>query len=89
MEEFYTRSSGVLRVYVESLDRAWGPHLTSTELMAELERRGNGGGVPDLLSAMQTAEVVKFGRLRTDQGAAEKHWRALRKWVLDSGGDDS
>jgi hypothetical protein len=84
MKEFYQRSSGVVRTYVESLNGAWGPSLTSTELMDELKQERNGGAAPDLLSAMKSAEVVKFGRLRPDREAAELHWGALREWVLDS-----
>ncbi len=88
MDEFYTRSSGTVRTYIESLDPTWGSSLTSTELMARLEAQINGRASRDLRTAMRIAEIVKFGCLRPDGVAAEEHWRALRDWVHASRGLD-
>ena len=81
--EFYEQSSGVVRTYVEAFESEWSPALTSSELMRRLETHTN-GSAPDLYSSMQAAEIVKFGRLRPDSGAAEGHWTALRDWVQGS-----
>lgn len=88
MHEFYTRSSGTVRTYIESLDPTWCSSLTSTELVARLEAQINGRASRGLRAAMWIAEIVKFGCLRPDRVAAEKHWRALRDWVHASRGLD-
>ena len=79
-DEFYERSSSVVRSFVEGLDAEWHPSLTSTELMSKLEAWTN-GSAPELYASMHAAEVVKFGRLRPDASTAEGHWRDLRSWV--------
>jgi hypothetical protein len=84
VDEFYNRSSGVVRTYVEGLDTAWGPSFTSSELMSQLERWTNGSSL-DLYGSMDVAEVVKFGRLRPNADSAESDWRVLRSWVHKSG----
>ena len=83
--EFYTSCSGIVRDYVEAMDAGWRSSLTSTELMMRLQRRWpqDIGSLPDRMAA---AEVVKFGRLRPEAAAAERHWRVLRDWVEQSGG---
>ena len=78
--EFYGRSSGVVRTFVEAFEAEWRPSLTSSELMSRLEKQTN-GSAPDLYASMQVAEIVKFGRLRPDASTAEGHWRALKSWV--------
>jgi hypothetical protein len=82
--DFYTRSSGIVRSYVEGMDAAWAPSLTSSELMGRLGDRA-GGSVGDLPREMVAAEAVKFGRLRPDPSVADAHGRALRRWIEDSG----
>jgi hypothetical protein len=82
--EFYTLSSEIVRRYVGRLDSRLGPDLTSTELMQALRARGDSSRVDGLASQMRGAEVMKFGRLRPEAGAAEAHWRALREWVEDA-----
>ena len=79
-DEFYERSSTVVRDFVESFDTEWHASLTSSELMSRLEAWTN-GSAPELYASMHTAEVVKFGRLRPDAATAEGHWRDLRSWV--------
>ena len=79
-DEFYKRSSGVVRSFVEGLDTEWHPSLTSTELMSRLETWTNGSS-PELYASLHSAEVVKFGRLRPGASTAEDHWRDLRNWV--------
>lgn len=86
MRDLYTRSSGAVRGYVERLDPAWGPNLTSSELMTVLDRHAHGGSVHTLVAEMDAAEVVKFGRWRPEPPTAEAHLRALRHWVAESGG---
>jgi hypothetical protein len=75
----YGRSSDIVRRYVERLDPAWGPELTSTELMRGLEGRSLAGG--GAAEEMGRAEAVKFGRLRPAAGATEGHLLALRAWI--------
>ena len=79
-DEFYERSSTVVRAFVEGFDTEWCPSLTSTELMSRLEEWTN-GSAPELYASMHAAEVVKFGRLRPDASTAEGHWRDMRSWV--------
>ena len=87
--EFYERSSGAVRTYVEHFDPAWGPAQTSTELMGGLKADDAPTGAdPELFSEMHVAEVVKFGRLRPNADTAEEHWSTLREWVEESVGPD-
>jgi len=79
-DEFYERSSTVVRAFVESFDSEWRSSLTSSELMSRLEVWTN-GSARELYASMDAAEVVKFGRLRPDVSTAEGHWRDLRSWV--------
>jgi len=78
----YDASSGTVRGYAERLDPAWGPELTSTELMTRLGGRALAGGA--LVAEMGRAEAVKFGRLRPDATSTEAHLRTLREWVRSS-----
>jgi hypothetical protein len=84
--DFYTASSGIVRRYAERLDARWGPGLTSTELMRDLQAHGNGAPLGGLSAEMNAAEVVKFGQLRPELVAAEAHWRAVREWIEKSEG---
>jgi hypothetical protein len=79
--DFYTRSSGIVRSYVEAMDREWASSLTSGELMVRLRERSGEEAAGRLPAELGTAEVVKFGCLRPGRDAAEEHWRALRGWV--------
>lgn len=81
--DFYTRSTAIVRRYIEAVDADWAPHLTSGELMQRLQVRSRGAAA-QLGPEMLGAEVVKFGRLRPDAPAAELHWRTLRGWVETS-----
>ncbi len=77
--ELYEESSGIVRGYVERLDPEWGPELTSTELMDRLKGRSPEGAV--LAAEMQTAEAVKFGRLRPHAEPTAEHLTVLRSWL--------
>ena len=77
--ELYEESSGIARGYVERLDPEWGPELTSTELMDRLKGRSPEGAV--LAREMQTAEAVKFGRLRPHAEPTAEHLTVLRAWL--------
>jgi hypothetical protein len=83
--DFYTRSSGIVRSYVQAMHGEWSPSLTSAELMERLRTRWGDEAAADLPAELGTAEVVKFGRLRPETADAERHWRALREWVEASG----
>ncbi|MGD8871778.1 MAG: hypothetical protein PVJ80_09435 [Gemmatimonadota bacterium] len=80
--DVYARSSRIVRDYVEWLDGAWGPELTSTELMAELD--GAGLADPELLAEMRRAEAVKFGRVRPASATTRTHLRILRSWLEEA-----
>ncbi|MDH3206810.1 MAG: hypothetical protein OEO79_09365 [Gemmatimonadota bacterium] len=84
--EFYTRSSGIVRTYVEAMEREWAPSLTSSELMGRLRSRSGDEAAGSLPERLGLAEVVKFGRLRPGAEAAEEQWRSLKSWVEESGG---
>jgi hypothetical protein len=83
--EFYTRSTGIVRRYVEAMDHEWASSLTSGELMGRLLKRSGDDAAGRLPAELGTAEVVKFGRLEPGLEAAETHWRALKDWVEESG----
>ena len=85
--ELYTRSSSVVRRYVERLHPEYSAAFTSSELMGRLGTHGtNGYESATLFEQMGTAEVVKFGRLRPERREAEAHVLSLRAWVEGSGG---
>ena len=75
----YRAGSDVVRRYVERLDPDWGPGLTSTELMARFRRTGAAADTP--ARALETAERVKFGRLRTGSDGARSYLEVLRAWL--------
>ena len=81
--ELYAESSGIVRGYSERLDPEWGPELTSTELMDKLKGRSPEGAV--LAAEMQTAEAVKFGRLRPHAEPTAVHLAVLRGWLAGRG----
>lgn len=86
VDELYAGSSDAVRGFVEHLDPDWGPDQTTTELMASLvEARSE--SPPDLVHEMRGAEVVKFGRSRPDEPAADRFWSTLRGWVSRGGPD--
>lgn len=89
IRDFYTRTSEIVRRYVELFEPRWGPNLTSTELMRELEARASGEAVTTLSAEMGHAEIVKFGQPRSDAALAEAHWRKVRDWVQGSEGPTS
>lgn len=80
--DVYARSSRVVRDYAEWLDGAWGPELTSTELMAKLD--GAGLAAPELLAEMRRAEAVKFGRARPASATTRTHLRILGSWLEEA-----
>ena len=77
--ELYEESSGIVRGYIERLDREWGPELTSTELMDRLKGRSPEGAV--LAGEMRTAEAVKFGLLRPGVEPTAVHLTVLQAWL--------
>lgn len=85
MDEFYALCSDAVRRYVESLHSAWGPYLTSTELLASLAAQARGLPAPVLSGIMWSAEWVKFGRRSPDSAKAESDWALLRRWVQEAG----
>ena len=87
-DEFYSRSSAVVRTFVEAFDAEWRSSLTSSELMGRLEASTN-GSASELYASMRAAEIVKFGLLRPDASTAEGHWGDLRTWVHASRGIES
>jgi hypothetical protein len=87
--ELYTRSSGVVRQYVSRLRPEYGADLTSSELMRRLDDAERSAEQVSLAREMGAAEVVKFGRLRPAEDAADEHLRALRAWVEGPGASTS
>lgn len=80
LQDFFTRSSAIVRRYVETLDRRWSPAWTSTELMGGLDD-SLGDESAGVSTEMAEAEVVKFGGLRPDTDTAEAHVQALKRWI--------
>jgi len=79
--DLYASSSAVVRRYAARLDPAWGPALTSSELMRSFPRERHADSACDrnvLQTEMERAERVKFGRLRTGPETADAHLVALR-----------
>ncbi|MEM7416031.1 MAG: hypothetical protein AAF389_11075 [Gemmatimonadota bacterium] len=81
LQLFFTRTSDIVRRYVETLERAWGPAWTSTELMRDLQRSPDGGDTDRLSTEMNDAEFVKFGGRRPAADDAEEHWEAVHNWI--------
>jgi hypothetical protein len=88
IEEFYLRTSDIVRRYIETLDRSWGASHTSTELLRALDARLSELPTGHLQSEMSSAETVKFGLLRPEEARAEDHWRLLRSWIEQDGSTD-
>jgi hypothetical protein len=84
LREFYERTSRIVRRYVERFDPAWGPNLTSTELMHSLAARVPAEPPESLRAEMNSAEFVKFGPTRLEADAAVVHWREVRGWIENS-----
>jgi hypothetical protein len=85
IEEFYLRTSDIVRRYIETLDRSWGTSHTSTELLRALDARLTELPTDHLQNEMRSAESVKFGLLRPAETRAEDHWRLLRSWIEQDG----
>jgi hypothetical protein len=85
IEEFYLRTSDIVRRYIETLDRSWGTSHTSTELLQALDARLTELPTDHLQSEMRSAELVKFGLLRPAEARGEDHWRLLRSWIEQDG----
>jgi hypothetical protein len=81
VDDFYAASTGTLRHYAGRIDTVWVPALTSGELLRELEGRWGEKRVAPLVSAVHTAERVKFGLHRPEGDAAEADWKAIREWI--------
>jgi hypothetical protein len=82
--DFFSRSSRIVRRYVESMEVRWGPAWTSTELMEDLAELGTSVTTPDpapLEQEMDLAEAVKFGGRRPEVEGAEAHVTRLRGWI--------
>ena len=83
VRDHFSRSSEIARRYVESLDDAWGPAWTGTELMDGLTR-GAPADTPDpvpLRAEIAAAERVKFGGARPDRAEGESHVARVREWI--------
>jgi hypothetical protein len=80
-KEFFTRSSMIVRDYVETFDSDWDRAWTGSELMSALAATMDAGACDILVTEMRLAEAVKFGGCRPDAGMAEAHWRAVRDWI--------
>ena len=72
--------------FLERLDSAWGPDLTSSEVMDRLEALMGPSATRSLAEEMSEAEIVKFGRLRPAAPVAEEHLLTLLGWLRTSGG---
>jgi len=79
--DFYRASTEVLRGFAHRADPAWGPWLTSHELLRSIEASAHPGVLPRLRAAVSTAENVKFGRLRPPEEDARRDWQAIRDWI--------
>ncbi len=86
IRDFFERSSSTARRFVESMDDAWDPSWTGSELADGLARRSPVDSTP-LREEIATAEVVKFGGERPEPEAAVAHAHRLREWIASRGSD--
>lgn len=85
VDEFYARSTGAVRRYVESLESGWGPWFTTSELVSRAGQTSGQRGMEGLADTLLDAEAVKFGGRRPGAPAALEDWQLLRAWVEASG----
>lgn len=84
VDDFYAAASGALRQFAAHVHPEYSSALTTTELIALLESKGNPARVQRLSGALATAELVKFGTLRPDAVTAEGDWSVIREWVVST-----
>jgi hypothetical protein len=80
---FYAETVRVLRVYLAALDpRAWGESLTSTELVAALERSDvPAERVGEVERLLAEADPVKFAGAEAESQRALRFWEGVRSFV--------
>lgn len=83
VDEFYDRTTSVLRRLSEREEPDWSLALTSSELVARIEERWGTGNVEKLRPAIRSAERVKFGTHRPTADAAERDWAVIRDWIRE------
>ena len=81
VEDFYASLTSTLRHFVHRMEPAWGPALTSNEILAKMKRRWEAGGLEPLATAVTVAERVKFGGHRPEPEAAEEDWAKVHDWI--------
>lgn len=81
VDDFYAGFTRTWRGYAERIEPAVGTGLTSTELIALLEKKYGPARVKSLSGIVSTAEQVKFGGLSRAPEEAERDWAAVRDWV--------
>ncbi len=83
IDEFYDATTNVLRQLSERAEPDWSRALTSSELVARIEKRWGEGTVGRLRPSVWSAERVKFGTHRPTADAAERDWTAIRDWIRE------
>lgn len=86
VDEFYARSTDILREYASQLDEAWPTSLTSTELVAKLEQGLGPEKVTGLASSIEVAERVKFGDHYPPSLTPEADWQRIHAWIRSTPG---
>ena len=77
---FYSKSTGAVRRYLDTLDPAWGADRTTSELIPRM-RKLDLKVAAVLARLLDRADLVKFARLRPAQSEALTDWMEMRKWV--------
>ena len=80
-KQFYISLSAIVRTYLERVDGEMGTDLTTSEITAEVRRRGAPGALLELLRLLGTADLVKFARARPGPADAYADLDAATRWV--------
>jgi hypothetical protein len=79
---FFSVVSSALRGYLAGSSARWGTDLTTRELIDALEAAGlEPARVAELREILDTADGVKFARMRVSRQRAEEVWEGAREWI--------
>ncbi len=78
---FYSGATEAVRHYLHELHPPLGPDLTTHELSPGLRNTLPAPAAAELLSMLESADLVKFARRRPTEAEAEAERQALRDWI--------